>query len=104
MAGERADTDQTHLSGDGIGPADSAQQLNEIELIEEVVLVPEDQLVVRLVIVDDLAPAAQLGNRVRRIAIGVQTAREVSGANVEQLFVGQLPWNRPLVQRICPDR
>ena len=59
MAGERADAlIRLTVSGDRMGPADSAQQLNEIELIEEVVLVPEDQLVVRLVIVDDLAPAA----------------------------------------------
>ncbi len=83
--------------------ADPIQQLNQVQLIEQIVLVPEDELVVRRVVVDHLTPALQLGDRLGRIDSRVPVTGEIAGTNLEQLFIAQVPGHRTIVQGIRPD-
>ena len=59
--------------------ANPRQQLNEVQLVEQVVLEPKNQLVVRLVTFDRGAPLTQVvGGIERRIAAGPRYPRKVS--------------------------
>ena len=78
---------------------DPREHLNEIQLIEEVVLVPEDELVVGCVIVDDLTPAPQFGDGL----CGDVITGQMASANLEQVFVVHVPRHRTFVQRVGPD-
>ena len=66
-------------------------------------LVPEDELVVRRVVVDELTPTPQFGDRLRWIDSRVPATGEMAGSNLEQLFIGQVPGHGTFVQRIRPD-
>ena len=79
------------------------EQLNQIELIEEIVFVPEHELVVGRTIVNGLAPAPQLGDRFREGDARSVVSCQVTGANVQQLLVCQPRRHRSFVQRISPD-
>ena len=79
------------------------KQLNQIELIEEIVFVPEHKLVVRTTIVNGLAPPPQLGDRVREGDARSVVSCQVTGANVQQLLVCQPRRHRSFVQGVSPD-
>ena len=79
------------------------EQLNQIELIEEVMLVPEHELVVGRMVVNCLTPAPQLGDRFREGDARSVVSCQVTGANVQQLFIRQPRRHRSFVQRISPD-
>src|SRR5207247_10586321 len=80
-------------------------------LIEQIVLKPKYQLIVRRMTLDRGAPFPHVVHRVERwIAAGPCPRREVRGtgqearAHVEQFSVAESAWNGPFVQRIGPDR
>ena len=80
--------------------AKKRQQLNQAQLIEQIVLEPEHQLVIGILAIDGVAPALQIGRDIRGpLGVTGQKAR----ANLEQFVVGNVAWNRPLVERIGPD-
>ena len=80
------------------------QQLNQVELIEEIVLEPEDQLVVRLMPCDDVTPSAHVIHRIPPTRFGpASVGRVVLTAHVDQLGVRQSARNGAVMQRVGPD-
>ena len=75
------------------------QQLDEIQLIEQIVLEPQHQLVVAGVVVDGLAPSAQIGSDVA----GVISRGKETSPDHQQLVVRHVARHRAFVQRIGPD-
>ena len=61
-AGKRADANQAHRLWPGPGNRKPAEDLNQVQLVEKIVLVPQHDLVVGVVVVDDLAPPPQPSN------------------------------------------
>ena len=80
----------------------ASEHLNQVQLIEEIVLVPEDELVVRRMFVDDLTPALQLGDGVRQSML-IRRPGQMTSANLEQLLIGHVPGHWTFVQRVRPD-
>ena len=66
-SGERADADERHRLGRRKMVANPGEQLNQVQLVEQVVLEPQNQLVVRLVAFDRGAPLPQVVGGIRRI-------------------------------------
>ena len=83
-AGKRADANQAHRLRPGPGTRKPAEDLNQVQLIEQIVLVPQHDLVVGVVVVDDLAPPPQPSN-VRLDT--VLFAGQMSRTNLQELFV-----------------
>src|SRR5262249_44734621 len=82
--------------------AQPAEKLNEVQLIEQVVLEPQHELVVRLVRGDRLPPDSQI---VHRIDVGrLVRSGQVAAANIDGLRVADAARYRPFVQRVAPDR
>jgi hypothetical protein len=79
--------------------ADEGEQLQQNQLIEQVVLEPEDQLVPRVVPCDQLSPQAH-------VVPGVGSGRRpcvVPSPHLDQRLVVDAARHRPVVQRIRPD-
>src|SRR4030095_15476391 len=100
-ARKRSDAHQAHHLAGGEALANPRQQLNEIQLIEEIVLEPQDQLFVELVMLDNLAPSRQV---VYGIDVRGLRPCQISRTDVYQLGIREIAWNRALVQGIGPDR
>ena len=81
------------------------EELDQVELIEQVVLVPEHQLVIGADVIDGGAPALQLGLDVGdAAAIAVAGVGQVARANRQELRIGEPVRHRAVVQRVGPDR
>ena len=76
------------------------QELNQVQLIEQVVLEPEDHLVVRLVPIDGGSPRSE---RVLVFVLEIRVGSdEKTLADGDELLVGQPAGNRPLIQHDRP--
>ena len=75
------------------------QQLDEVQLIEQIVLEPQHQLVVAVVVVDGLAPSAQIGSDVG----GAILRGKEASPDHQQFVVRHVARHRAFVQRIGPD-
>jgi hypothetical protein len=80
MPGKRPDAHETHRLLARKSPPNPGQELNEIQLIEKVVLEPEDQFIVRLVGLDCPPPASQV---VDGTNVGASGRIEVTCADFE---------------------
>ena len=80
--------------------ADPRQKLNEIQLIEEVVFEPQNQLLERFVTFDRGSPLPQV---VHGVEGDVRRTSEMALTHVDEFCVGQPAWNGPFVERIRPD-
>jgi hypothetical protein len=108
-----AETVKVRVTGKGIdaneadGPAERgaqaqvAEQLNEIELIEEIVFEPEYELVEGRVIIYDFTPPSEV---IPAILSGGIRPEKKPGSHVHQLVVGKTSGHRALMEWISPDR
>ena len=78
--------------------ANPGEQLNQVQLVEQVVLEPQNQLLVRLVAFDRDSPLPQV------VHGRDQVTDEMARAHVDQLRVAQAAGNRSVMKRICPDQ
>ncbi len=81
--------------------ANPRQELDEIQLIEQVVLEPQDQLVVRRVIPDDGSPLSEIVHRIDDS--GLTGSGKVARTDLDQFRIGQPARNWPFVEWIGPD-
>src|ERR1700752_2904507 len=79
-----------------------AQDLNQIQLIEKIVLEPEDELIVAVMFLDDPSPQSQIVYRV--VTPTAWRASKEAPADVEQCLVGQTGRDGSVVKRVGPDR
>jgi hypothetical protein len=111
MSGERTDTHERHRFREREAFANPNEQLNQVQLIEQVVLKPQDQLVVRVVLFDRVSPLPEVVGGIQgrigsRPCSRGQTALagEELDADADQFSIAQLCGNGPFVQRVGPDR
>ena len=105
-AGKRSDADQAHRLAGREAIANPGQELNEIQLIEEIVLEPQEQLVVRLVTLDGGPPLPQIVDRldVRGFRTGEVACSDVDAAlrPTGRLEPGPRRADRPRLT-LCPE-
>ena len=66
MTGKRSDADEAHRLRGRKALSNPGQELKEVQLIEEIVLEPQNQLIVRLVTFDRGSPLPQIVHGVVR--------------------------------------
>ena len=99
VARKRVDGDERRARRAAGQRREPREELNQVELIEQVVLVPEHQLVERIAGGDGRAPARQLGGgAVGRHAGG---GGQVAGADLEKRVIAQPARNGAVVQRVA---
>ena len=79
-----------------------AQNLNQVQLIEQIVLEPQDQFVVGVVVFDDRAPAPEVVDGIRRRFRS--RASEITRPDLDELGIAHAAGNRALVEWVRPDR
>ncbi len=87
------------------------EDLNQIQLVEQVVLEPQDQLIVRGVPSDRRAPLPQVVSGIqRRVAARPRDPLEIGRPGellrpyADQFGIAQSGRNWPFVQWVCPNR
>ncbi len=84
-------------------PSDPIEELNEVELIEEVVLVPQHELIVAGIVIDNGAPRTQVvRDFVRRWTV-TRVRGELPRPHIDQFRVAQITRYGAFVQWISPD-
>ena len=87
-SGERPDADERHRLRRRKMVANPGEQLNQVQLVEQVVFEPQNQLVVRLVTRDRGAPSPQV---VDRIQVGSLRPASESGPPAQRARSGRRP-------------
>jgi hypothetical protein len=102
--GKRPDTYQAHGSRARECPSDATQHVNEIQLIEEIVFVPQNELVVGPIVLDRRPAGIHVGERVfiRTLDAPIREGGQVAGADLQKLFVGEPAGDRTLMQHVGP--
>jgi hypothetical protein len=101
VAGKGIDANKTDGFANWRAQAQVTEQLNQIELIEEIVFEPEDDLVVGLVVFDHLTPPPQI---IPAIFAGFSISEVVAGPHFDELVVGKTSGHRAFIEWISPDR
>lgn len=96
-----ADADQRQLRAPQVAARETVEHADQQELIEQVMLEPEDDLVKRAVVLQDVVPAGEVGEG--RVVVRVAALGEVAGAHLAPALRRQPARHRPLVQHVRGD-